>query len=79
MFFERSQNLWEKSISEKLKLIVANGKLAKSRIWPEQNFAKRIWQVRLNHVDAPCTKTNNFVKYFFPMSVHFISNIKGFW
>ena len=27
------------------------------------------------HVDAPWSKTNNFAKCFFPMSVHFISNI----
>ena len=31
------------------------------------------------HADAPWSKTNKFGKYFFPMFVHFITNIKGFW
>ena len=31
------------------------------------------------HVDAQWSKKNNFAKYIFPIYVHFIRDIKGFW
>ena len=83
MFFERSyifnkkktkKSLW--GIWEILQLKGTNGEFVKRRIWPEQSFAKGTWQIGLNHVDAPWSKTNNLVKYFFPMAVHFISILR---